>query len=170
MGWDYFCDPRYGRKEVMAYCNTSFGEGYELLAHRLVGNHLWQVVRRKRDGIKEIHLCLLKGGGKGSGWGYKSMSESAGPVLHDCPVTLLEMCDPPQSEYAAKWREAVMAWHAKRKAAPKPSVGLIVPYNGKRYQLVEPIGGRKGWVVVELETNQNFRMATQILAAALRDM
>ena len=169
MGWDFFCDPRYGRKEVVAYCNN-VGENYELIAHRLVGNHLWQVTRRKRDGHKGIHLCLLKGGGKGSGWGYKALSESSGPVYHDCPVTLLAMCDPPQSEYATKWREAVMAWHAKRKAAPKPSVGLIVPYNGKRYQLVEPIGGRKGWVVVELETNQNYRMASQILAAALRDM
>lgn len=171
MGWSFSCEPRHDRKAVVAELNH-LGEGHALIAHRVVGCHLWQVVERKSDGIKHIHLYLMQKGAPGEGWGWKGISEQSGPYFLDCPETLLAMCSPPENEYAAGWRAKVREFHAKRKAAPKPVHGLVVPYGGARYELMNNLGGKKGWVVKQLDCENVtiLRMGSQILARALREM
>lgn len=52
-------------------------------------------------------------------FGWKTQDETCGPYDYECPLSILEGLDPPENEYAKNWREAVLAYNAKRKAAPK---------------------------------------------------
>lgn len=171
MGWSFsYFD--VGRKAHIESLTNSkhFSEGYTSLAHRVVGNNVWQAVRRPNG---DVFICLdLIAKERGGGWGNKGISEDMGPCEVNCPLALLDMCTPPApGSYAEAWREKVRAYHAKRKAAAavKPKPGLVVTYGGTKYTLVEPCGARKGWEV-RAEGGGYFRMKAHQLASALREM
>ena len=128
--WEYYDDKRdrtvSGR--TLAYC--------------VRGNCLWKVVEhtcyagKTQDWITRqicfIALDLIQNYGKEEGWGYKDLDESVGPNYYNCPVKYLDMqprVDDPL------WREAVMAYHAKRNIQLRP--GLIVGLTGCTPNLVK---------------------------------
>lgn len=56
-----------------------------------------------------------RGGPCGTGeWGYKNLCETSGPSYYSCPPKYLDMVPIPDSKHAPKWREQVLAYHAKR--------------------------------------------------------
>jgi len=79
------------------------------------GNCLWKilVLEDLKDGewiedMRLIALDLLRKD-EGMGWGYKDMTECAGPVETSCPISYLDMVPCPDSEWARNWRVRVRA-------------------------------------------------------------
>lgn len=86
--------------------------------------------------------------------GWKEMDESMGPCEAECPLAILDLLDPPDEDSHAKdWRERVRAYHAKRKARPKP--GDIVVFkealtftdgsSGRRFRCERVGHRRRAW-------------------------
>lgn len=168
MGWS-FDHVDVGRKAHIESLTSKrhFGEDYEPIEHRVVGNNVWQLVLHKPTGRKLITLDLIAKE-RGGGWGYKGLSEDMGPVEVNCPLSLLNKASPVTEGYAVEWREKVRAYHARRKTA-KPVPGMVVKYGGCDYELIEPWAPRKGWKVVRVGTTNIYRMTAQQLAQALRN-
>jgi hypothetical protein len=165
MGWS-FHTVDYGRKAFIEEMTSKrhFSEGYEPLAHRVVGNHIWQAVRTPAGRVM-ISLDLIAKE-RGGGWGYKGMSEDWGPYHYDCPLSLLDMCTEPDNENALAWRAKVREWHARKKEHSKKLVpGLKVKYGGHIYTLVEQWAPRKGWKVLS-EGGAAYRMKAHQLSRA----
>lgn len=168
MGW-LFSYVDVGRKAHIESLTSKrhFGEDYEPLEHRVVGNNVWQLVLHKPTGRKLITLDLIAKE-RGGGWGYKGLDEDMGPCEVNCPLSLLNKASPVTEGYAVEWREKVRAYHARRKTA-KPEPGMVVKYGGDDYKLIEPWAPRKGWKVVRLGTTITYRMTARQLAQALRN-
>lgn len=166
MGWSFDCHD-VGRKAYIERLTSQkhFSEGYTPLEHRVVGNHVWQLVRI--DDENRTFICLdLIAKERGAGWGHKGMSEDMGPCYYDCPLSLLDKADPPrEGSYAAAWREKVREYHARKSA--KPQAGMVVKYGGHEYRLDTPAGPRKGWRVTRVSDAMVFRMSSRQLADAL---
>lgn len=164
MGWSFNCID-YGKDAFIQNITSAkhFSEGYTPLAHRIVGNNVWQAVRRP-DGSVFITLDLIAKERNG-GWGYKGLSEDMGPCEKNCPPTLLKMCTEPQSEYAKNWREKVLAYHAAKKVKPTP--GMVIKSGSTEYRLEQPYAPRKGWIVTRTTDGARFRMPSAQLSRAL---
>lgn len=164
MGWSFSCVD-IGRAAHIAEITSQkhFAAGYTPLAHRVVGNHIWQLVRIEATGKKFITLDLIAKDRKG-GWGYKGMDETWGPCYYDCPLSLLDQADPIDSDYANAWREKVRAHHAAKKARPTLAVGVVVTYGPHQYRLRKPAGPRRGWYVDRISDGCGFRITARQLA------
>ena len=169
MGWTFdYCD--VGREQHIHNMTqpSCFPTGYTHLEHRVVGNHIWHLLRIEETGRVMIGLTLIAKE-KGGGWGEKGMSEDAGPCYYDCPLALLNKATPaPAGGYAEGWREKVRAYHAKRAAKPTPRVGLVVKSDDTDYRLVTSAGPRRGWVVQRVSDGVGFRMPAAQLSRALQ--
>jgi len=167
MGWLFEYYDR-GRDNFLADITSKshFGEGYTPIKSRVIGNNVWQAVRHEPTGRVFICLDLIAKDRKG-GWGYKGMSEDMGPYRYDCPLSLLALCTEPLNDYSKEWREKVRAYHASRKAMPKPEAGLIVKSGSYEYQLLEKLAPRRGWRVKEVDTGATYRMPAAQLSRAL---
>ena len=166
MGWSFsYVD--VGRKAHIESLTSKrrFGEDYEPLEHRVVGNNVWQLVLYKPTGRKLITLDLIAKE-RGGGWGYKGLDEDMGPCEVNCPLSLLNKASPVTEGYAVEWREKVRAYHARRKTA-KPEPGMVVKYGGDDYKLIEPWAPRKGWRVINVDSGNTYRMTARQLAEAL---
>lgn len=168
MGWSFECYPR-SRESFIADLTSArhFSPGYEPIEHRVVGNNVWQLVR-KPDGRTFITLDLIKKE-RGGGWGNKGLSEDMGPCEVNCPLSLLNKADPPENGfgYAAGWRQKVCEFHATKSLQQKARVvGTVVSYGGHQYQLSRPAGPRKGWIVSRVSDGAVYRMSAKQLAAA----
>jgi hypothetical protein len=91
------------------------------------GNCLWKilVLEELKDGVwvedmRLIALDLLRKD-EGMGWGYKDLTECAGPVETSCPISYLDMVPCPDSEWARNWREKV-----RERAAGKQAVTDVI--------------------------------------------
>lgn len=163
MGWSFNCSASIGRKQLIEQLRdpSRFSAGCTIVRSSVVGNHHWYLLRDPKGNVS-IGLDLMAGGGKGSGWGYKSLDESSGPYYFDCPLSFLDEASAP-THYAAEWRESARKHHAA-KAAIKPRAGLVVMYGGHQYKLVRPAGPRKGWEVIALPWGGEYRMKAAQLA------
>lgn len=168
MGWS-FDHVDVGRKAHIESLTSKrhFGEDYEPLEHRVVGNNVWQLVLHKPTGRKLITLDLIAKE-RGGGWGYKGLDEDMGPCEVNCPLTLLNKASPVTEGYAVEWREKVRAYHARRKTA-KPVAGMVVKYGGREYKLIGPWAPRMGWKAVRMDTFDPYRLTARQLAEALRN-
>lgn len=165
MGWSYaYVD--VGRKaHIESLTNQShWSPGYTPLKHRVIGNHVWQLVLIGKTGIKMITLDLIAKERNG-GWGHKSMSEFDGPCYYDCPLSYLDQASEPTG-YAVEWRERVRRYHATKPEKKKLVSGLVVRYGDHAYRLDRPYAPRKGWAVTRLDDGCTFRMNAKQLANA----
>lgn len=167
MGWLFEWHDR-GRAEYLKRLTNKdhFATGYTPIACRAVSNRVWQAVRHETTGEVFIHLDLIAKQRNG-GWGYKGMSEEAGPYYYDCPLSLLAMCTEPKHEYSKEWREKVRKYHAAKKALPKPEPGLTVKIGERQYELLEKLAPRKGWKVRDIDYGGLYRMPMKQLSRAL---
>lgn len=174
MGWSFSMNRSQTKADFVAELNSdrTFSPGYHVLKHRVVGNHLWQLIARP-DGTKTISLFLMSRGngrhGRGCsdhGWGHKGLSEDMGPCEHDCPLSLLNEADPPESKYASDWREEVRQFHAAKKQRPKPAPDKVVKYGDRTFRLVRPYAPRRGWVADCIDDGVRYRLNAQQLAQA----
>lgn len=164
MGWSFsMIDIGKSATVSMLVSKEQFGTQYTPLEHRVVGNHLWQLVRIEVTGRLTIFLDLLAKE-RGGGWANKGMSEDSGPYHYDCPLSLLDKASPTTGGYAAEWREKVRAHHAAKAATPKPAPGLVVQYGSHAYRLTHPAGPRKGWNCEHVTSGMRYRLKAAQLA------
>jgi hypothetical protein len=69
---------------------------YKPIAHKMVGNELWMVVRGNVDPTKLYIILALLSCNEGC-WGYKPMDETMGPYYYGCPTSYFDMV--PLSNY-----------------------------------------------------------------------
>ncbi len=167
MGWSFNCVDR-GRKAFIEDLTSKshFSEDYTPLASRIVGNHVWQLVRQESIGRTFITLDMIAKERNG-GWGYKGISEDMGPYYYDCPLALLDMAGEATTDNGAEWRIKVRELHAKKTSKRKPLAGLIVNSGSHQYELLEPCAPRKGWRVRDTDTGCTYRMPAAQLSRAL---
>lgn len=170
MGWlfSYFG----GKDDLIAKFRAAdfWLNGTKLLKDSVVGNNYWAVIE-KPDGTRFIYLALMASGGKNSGWGYKDMSENAGPSEVNCPLSLLALAGEPRPDsYAVAWRGRVREYHAQKKVktAEKKQLccGAMVQFGQNLYKLLQPAAVRKGWIVEDTSTGARYRMSFRQLARA----
>lgn len=165
MGWSYSCDTSFKKKDqIERFRSPGQFTNWTLIDSRVVGNHFWGLL--ENGGQRTIWLALMSGGGKRMGWGYKDMSEDSGPYHYDCPLSLLDKCTAPANENAAKWRELVRQYHAKKKARPPYAKGMVIKIGSTLYRLDEPWAPRRGWAATSVEFGERFRIPVWMLAKA----
>jgi hypothetical protein len=145
MGWLY--SPRWAsRADLVQYLRRPerFGEHLQLVRACVMGSCHWYLVRVKATGMHWIGLDLVKSG-RGDGWGFKDLDESAGPCEVGCPLSYLAAPHAEPVGFAAHWRERVRAYHAAQLVRPALVAGSWVSYGGRVYQLSAPAGPRRGW-------------------------
>lgn len=165
MGWSFRMNRHFGKSQLVEelISPNSLSPGYKILEHRVVGNTLWYLYSRP-SGTKTIGLYLMESGGKDSGWGYNGMSEDYGPSELDCPMSLIDKCDLPESDWAREWRDKVLS---NRKEKKKKNEALqknaLVRIYGKDYKLLYRITGSTKWTVKEVETGKLFTVKKSML-------
>jgi hypothetical protein len=160
MGWTF--NYYGGKKELVAQLRDTsrFTAGTKLLQTRVIGNRHWYLA--ETNGKKWIGLDLMKGG-MGSGWGYKSMDESAGPYYFDCPVTYLDKADVAPGPHAAAWREKVRSAHQYKTSLIVVDVGLVFDIRGESYTVTRKHPLRNGWIVTGIN-RENYCSTANIRA------
>lgn len=124
MGWTFI----HGitRADLVRDCTASHnlaGGGHlRTLRKSFRGNTMYSLLERSHEGktIKFLSVTLFER--SGDAWGYKDMDESSEPFYYDCPLSLLDEADAPETESAAQWRQTVREL-AAADAAKRPEVG-----------------------------------------------
>lgn len=169
MGWSFAMQDTGRKAHIESLTNQRhFSNGYVPLTHRVVGNHVWQLVQRP-DGTKYIALDLIAKE-RGGGWGYKSMDEDEGPYFFDCPAALLDKADPPATPNAETWRARVWE-HADRQKRLKREMqtlkpGTVLVVGLGQYTLLEDLG-RSGWIARDLG-GHNWRLTARFVKSNLK--
>lgn len=166
MGWSFSLGWNSRNDLVDHFRKPGFwNEGVERVADAVVGNHYWALL--EKDGVSSIWLGLMSGAG-GEGWGYKGMSESAGPYYYDCPKSLIERASFTDDPETANWRSQVLAYHESRKNRPEPVSGMVLGMaDGRRFTLEYALGPRKGWAL-SAEDGTLYRMSSKGINEMLR--
>ncbi len=179
MGWTFFRDhnPNQTRADIIRREfeqtpseSNPWAYGFEYIAER--GATIYAVMWREnpsenvpRHYFGMVFLTQRKRGE----FGYKEIEESCGPYEHAAPLRLVDLLDrlaPDAGGYAAKWRQSVRDYHAKRKARAKLCAGAVVSVRtGWTYKLLAPAGPRRGWRV-ERSDGTLWRMPAAQLARA----
>lgn len=169
MGWSFSCNDIGRKAHIESLTNQRhFSNGYIPITHRVVGNHVWQLVQRP-DGPKFIVLDLIAKE-RGGGWGYKSMTEDCGPYFFDCPPALLDKADPPATANAEAWRIKVFEYADRQKRLKremqtlKPGTVLVV--GPCQYTLLEDLG-RSGWMAKDLG-GHHWRLTERFVKSQLK--
>lgn len=164
MGWDFSAEHN---KRVFVQDMLQDTGMYRVVAHRLIGNHLWVITEYKETGEKSIYLYLLSYR-RDSGWGSKRIHESAHPYYYDCPLSFLDKVDPSEYEDTVEWRQKVREFHQKKNEKKRRmntlETGMRIRYDGQEYRLHSPAGARKGWYAVRCSDGQIFRIPARVLA------
>ena len=163
MGWTSYHATHYknGKVDRKAECDAYFLEGlnrghYEVVKSVMHGaiyyaavKHLVKYVGRDGDG-KSIYEPLPKedqitfaavfvtsvDNNDYYNFSYKDMEESMGPCYYDCPISILNMLSPTDSEFANNWRETC---RQKAKGANKLLRNLPI---GARIKVTMPFDTR----------------------------
>lgn len=144
MGWTYSYNwPT--RKDLIKHLLVNEGSKYKAVRHCCVGNHLWVVFEATLEEKTVRNICLFKMQFHTKDypyWGYKDIDESMGPNEVTCPLSYIDMCTEPTSEYSHEWREEVRAYHRLR--SRKLNIDDEIILYGKTYRVCEDLG-RKGY-------------------------
>ncbi len=169
MGWSFSCNDTGRKAHIESITNQRhFSSGYVPITHRVVGNHVWQLVQRP-DGTKFIALDLIAKE-RGGGWGYKSIDEDCGPYHYDCPITLLDKADPPATPNAEAWRAKVREFADRQQRLKREmqtlKPGSVIVVGPCQYTLLEYLG-RSGWRVKD-QYGAYWRLTTRFIKSNLK--
>ena len=122
MGWYFSPQSRAELIRELIQPSQTERASVTVIAHALRGDALWSVVEVTalqsgvhRDlapgqSMRYIRCDLLRR--SGGEWGYKPLDESMHPYRYSCPLSYLALAP----EQCREWREAVRAWHARRRS------------------------------------------------------
>lgn len=166
MGWTFGYETDRKRFIESITSKSHFSGGYTPLEHRVVGNHVWQLVLKNSTGDKFISLALIAKERNG-GWGYKGLSEDMGPCYYDCPLSLIDKATAPVNQYAADWRNEVRKHHAEKAQRKQLQPGTVITFGNQRYRLDQRHPNpHKGWLVSRVSDGMTFRISNRNLAQA----
>jgi hypothetical protein len=162
MGWDFRALP-CSKQEIIEECVKSICS-MTCLHQSVQGNELW-TIWEKKDGSKIILLFLLMS--KSLCWGFKEISEEAGPHYYKCPLGFLEIAP----VVNANWRTKVYEYHCDRlhnlSLRKKIKVGVIValdnPSNEFRVTHMNPLQG------VSLKERRLYRLVKSRIVSVRMD-
>ena len=159
MGWTethatFYKNGKVDRKaECDAICTyTNEKVTSRVLKSAMVSTVYYAAVEQIREGVREVFAAVFLTSGSLCGYpyfnfSYKDMSEDWCPCEQDCPVSILKLLTPTDSEYANEWRQKCYENAEKKKAARKDphninnlAVGTRIrftAYNGKLYEIVK---------------------------------
>jgi hypothetical protein len=184
MGWTFFADhnPNQTRADIIRRefeqtpsDKNPWAYGFEYIAER--GATVYAVMWRENpsENVPRHYfgMVFLTQRKKGE-FGYKEIGEECGPCEHAAPLRMINLLDklaPDVGGYAAKWRQSVREYHAKRKARAKLCAGAVVQLGGRQYKLIEPrraffSGRAAGWYALGLADGLRYRMSAQHAARA----
>lgn len=101
-------------KEIRDRILSDQNERYKIIADTSTcyGRHYW-VVYEYADGQRQLVLNLVRGANHT--YAYKTMDESMGPAVADCPLRFLELVPEKDIGYTKEWRTKVRNYYANRK-------------------------------------------------------
>jgi hypothetical protein len=166
MGWTFLYSIPADPKAELDGLFTCYTETctYRVLKSSMVGTVYYAAVKKIKVGEPVIvfgAVCLTK---RGQGqWGYKDMDESMGPDESKCPIGILRLLTPTDSEWANAWRTRCLE-HASRPKIERHQ-GDVVEFGPSRYRLESP-RERGSWLVSRQTDGKLFRMGPRHLNAS----
>lgn len=161
MGWITFNKPKH--ISPSDYFRDMFKNepNYELLDIAIVQRTECYMAVRQKDTGKVFALVYLLTYGRGwDNFGYKDMSEFAGPGASKCPKRILDLLSPLTDEddpngYARDWRSRCLEAIDKRKVNGKLKAGDVIKLNreiqfsnGGKYQTFMKLDSRNCWMAM----------------------
>ena len=114
MGWTSL---RTNKKHLIEDLQNQHYTSCNVLGSSVRGNYIYELLEMKISGEKFINVTKVESMGTGE-WGYKTLSESAGPYWgYDCPKKFLD-ASTCQGEYAIEFRKRCRE-HQEHKAKVK---------------------------------------------------
>lgn len=157
MGWTFFHDNGAKPGDILARELSDTNEAgavWSIVDHSTRGREWYAIQRVDKPGADPVFYGLVVLFTRKNGeFGYKDMTECMGPYYYNAPARLLDMLDklaPNAPQSALDWRAKCRAVLAdKRKPKPKLAPGSIVqfPHVKGQFELIMPIGPRRGWSV-----------------------
>ena len=143
MGWTCYHATHYkpnGTVDRKAECDKMF-KPEELVKSSMVGSTYYAAIK---TGENEIMAIVILTCGKDRNdpyfnFGYKAIDETCGPYSYDCPVSILNLLTPTDSEWANEWRRRCYENAKKTKLSDLP-VGTTIKFtnwNGDEYILTK---------------------------------
>ena len=122
MGWTWYFASHYdrrGRVNRKAECNEIMESGgrIEVVRSTMVGSVYYAALKTvKRFGDDEklhaipeenqtVFAVVVLTSVRGREFGYKDMDETEGPTESKCPISILQLLSPTDSEFAKAWRQ-----------------------------------------------------------------
>jgi hypothetical protein len=149
MGWSGEVYPvsrtkkEFVEKELKSFENS----GYEVHAHKSTSSGLYAVMTTPKG--EKFLMCAMIRKESNGGFMIKTMEESMGPCMYDCPLSFLEML-PEATGYAVEWREKVRAYHESKKAKKSIGEGSRVYIDGNKEEVfkVGPKYNTRSYIIV----------------------
>lgn len=171
MGWSFFDNPRMKKDAVIADLtrDANWLDGWRAVRWSYTDGELYILIERNNPegkGVEhEIARYLIKGGGPGSGWGWKGV-----PVREGCGAPEYMLAKALDPGYYGDWIEEVRK-HRREQAALAKRVkaahaGMEVVLENRRFRLQRPAAS-SGWIVEEIATQDVYRMRVSQLRMAL---
>lgn len=133
MGWTGYHATHYdkrGNVDRRAECDEQMGGEtdagkWEVVKSSMRGSVYYAAIRRtdKQSGESRIFGCVCLTSVDSNDYfnfSYKSMSEDMGPNESKCPLSILSLLSPTESEWALEWRK-----RCRENAKDKNSLGLL---------------------------------------------
>jgi hypothetical protein len=134
MGWTFYRKPADVKAEMDGLLTWSDEHGgtRRVLDSAIVNFHTYYaaVEQVKPNGERSVWAAVSLLQFTNGEFGRKDMDETVGPTERACPVRILDLLTPTDSEYALQWRWDCRAYHA-HKADNKIVDGATVRFNGK---------------------------------------
>lgn len=107
---------------------------WEIVKSTMRGSVYYAAIRRtdKRNGESHVFGCVCLTSVDNSDYynfSYKDMSEDMGPCYYDCPLSILNLLSPTESEYALNWREKCREKAKNKNSLGKLPIGAVIEYD-----------------------------------------
>lgn len=126
-------------------------EDYDILKSRMVGSTYYAAVKEKAT--EKVYGLVVLTSYEEYGWyfefGTKFIDETCGPVKDDCPMSIIKLLTPTDSEWANEWRERCRKKAESKGWDKKLEYGAKVKYNNGEKEIVlvktPPMAQFKTW-------------------------
>lgn len=122
MGWTGTHATHYkkGAIDRKAECDYLFNDNrYKVLKSSMVGATYYAAIEYYKDGKRVVFAAVVLTSVDNNSYfnfNYKDLDETMGPCERKCPVSILRLLSPTESEYAIEWRKACYENAEKAKA------------------------------------------------------
>lgn len=108
----------------------------------MVGSTYYAALNYKKanESPEVVGMVCLTRTVEGAFFGYKDMMETCGPNYYDCPLSILNLLTPTESEWANEWREKCRQNNEQQKAKRKHARALHDLPDGSVISFLCPAG------------------------------